>query len=129
MLLPKFKFVCKCCGVLAAAIFFDVFLGWAAISTLAPRTSGKVGTVLFICITTIGVELCVVLLIIGMLGGKWIGRPAITGFILSGVYYMGWYFPTMTSAKFELLTFLNLIGFPVAVILGGLTYTKFSADG
>lgn len=111
------------------AIILDVFLGWAVISTLAPLLSafGKFGVILMLSTETIGVELCVAALIIGVFGGKWIGEPTITGFILSGVYYMVWFFPSAISTHrlgFDLLTLLIFLGLPVVIIVGGLIYTK-----
>ena len=133
MFIPQLKYVCKCCVVLVIAVILDVFLGWAVISTLSPRFTvlGKFGRMLFLPIETIAVELCVALVIIGMFGGKWIGGPPITGFILSVVYYMGWFFLPIISMhrpNFDFLTLLIFLGLPLVVVGGGLVYTKCSTS-
>lgn len=129
MFMPKFKYVYKCCAVIAMSIILNVFLGWAVIYTLSPLLTafGKFGTMLMLSIETIGVAVCVVSLLIGAFGGKWIGGHPITGFILSGIFYMGWIFPFAIRShrpNFDFLTFLIFLGLPIVIITGGTIYTK-----
>lgn len=128
--LPQLKHLYKCCAILVAAVIVDIFLGHIMVLKLAPllTTFGKFGAIFMILVESIGVELCVVSLIIGIVGGKWIGGRSINGFILSGVYYLYWFTIAITEhpPEFDFLTSLMILGFPLVVTVGGLTYTKVS---
>ena len=128
MFLPQLKFVCKCCAILIAAIIMEVFLGLIIMLKLVPllTTFGRFGTISAIVIGTIGVQLCVASLVIGIIGGKFIGGKPLNGFVLSGIYYLYFFTIGITQHPPELdfLTILLFLGLPLVVILGGLIYTK-----
>ncbi|MEN6383987.1 MAG: hypothetical protein ABFD79_02185 [Phycisphaerales bacterium] len=128
--MAKIKYICKSLVVLIFAIIFDTFLAWAVNSMLMYLESfnSKIYYYLYLLSNQI-VELCVVFCVIGILGGRWIGKPIITGFILSGIYYIGWYmYPMITTRppKFDALTVFTLLGIPIIIVLSGLTYAKFA---
>ena len=129
-MLRQLKILSKCFIVLVTAIVVDTFLGHILMLIMIPLlvSFGKVSTIIGVVIGTIGMQLFIASLVIGVFGGKFIGGKPHIGFALSGIYYLCYLAIAITEHQpgFDLLTFLMFLGLPLVVIVGRLVYKKSS---
>ena len=97
------------------------------LSPLFIQQLGRIGGYIMISIEII-IPLFLVGIIIGVLGGLWIGGKAINGFVISLIFCIYWFTMTIIfhGMKFDLITLLSLIGLLVVPVVSSLIYGFFS---
>jgi len=81
-----------------------------------------------IFIEVMGIPLFLVCIVIGILGGLWIGGKVINGFVISLILCLYWFSITVIfhGVSFDLIMLLLLIGLLLIPAIGSLIYGIFS---
>lgn len=128
------KHIFKIAILIFGAVALEPFLTQIMILRLGPllrplliQQLGRIGGNIWISIEII-IPLFLVGIIIGVLGGLWIGGKAINGFVTSLIFCIYWFTMTIIfyDITFDLITLLSLIGLLVVPVVGSLIYGFFS---
>ena len=128
------KHIFKIAILIFGAVALEPFLTQIMILRLGPllrplliQQLGRIGGNIWISIEII-IPLFLVGIIIGVLGGLWIGGKAINGFVTSLIFCIYWFTMTIIfyDITFDLITLLSLIGLLVVPVVGSLMYGIFS---
>ena len=125
------KRISKITILLLGAVTLEPILTQIVILCLAPimtKQLGCTGGKIMIFIEVMGIPLFLVCIVIGILGGLWIGGKVINGFVISLIFCLYWFSITVIfhGVSFDLIMLLLLIGLLLIPAIGSLIYGIFS---